>query len=108
MAKSLRTPSHDFRARRGEDPVDDSIEVPAAVLVAARAADGLALERGARSSGAGGARGRALRFGLYATGWDLVLGPVGAIVLGINEGLGASCALVSLGVGLPGRCARAF
>ncbi len=80
----------------------------ALMLVAAHAAHGLALDFGARRMGAAGARGRALRFGLYAAGWDLVLGPVGAIVLGTKEGLGAVAALPSLALGLPGRCTRAF
>jgi hypothetical protein len=80
----------------------------ALMLVAAHAAHGLALDGGARSVGARGARSRALRFGLYATGWDLVLGPVGAVVLAMKEGFGSSLALFRLGVGLPGRCTRAF
>jgi hypothetical protein len=78
------------------------------MLVAAHAAHGLALDSGARGTGARGARSRALRFGLYATGWDLVLGPIGAVVLGFKEGLGATIGLFQLGVGLPGRCTRAF
>ena len=80
----------------------------AVLLVAAHAAHGLALDRGARKNGARGARERALRFGLYATGWDLVLGPIGALVLTMKEGIGAAAGLLNLGVGLPGRCARAF
>lgn len=80
----------------------------ALLLVAAHAAHGLALDHGARRAGARGSRSRALRFGLYASGWDLVLGPVGAVVLAIKEGLGATRTLLGLGVGLPGRCARGF
>jgi len=80
----------------------------ALLLVGAHAAHGLALDYGARQVGADSARGRALRFGLYAAGWDLVLGPVGAIVLGLKEGIGAVGALLPLGVSLPGRCTRAF
>ena len=80
----------------------------ALMLVAAHAAHGLALDRGARKVGAQASRARALRFGLYATGWDLVLGPIGAVVLGVKEGLGSTLALFQLGVGLPGRCTRAF
>src|SRR5580698_8968925 len=52
----------------------------AAILVIAHVVHGLALERGARKSGARGALQRALRFGLYAAGWDLVFGPIGAVV----------------------------
>ncbi len=80
----------------------------ALLLVAAHAAHGLAVDHGARGAGARGARVRALRFGLYASGWDLVLGPVGAVILAAKEGLGSTRALLALGVGLPGRCARAF
>jgi hypothetical protein len=80
----------------------------ALMLVAAHASHGLALDAGARGTGARGARSRALRFGLYAAGWDLVLGPIGAIVLAFKEGAGAALSLLQLGVGLPGRCTRAF
>jgi hypothetical protein len=80
----------------------------ALLLVAAHAAHGLALDYGARGVGAASARTRALRFGLYATGWDLLLGPIGALVLAAKEGLGAMLALFQLSVGLPGRCTRAF
>jgi hypothetical protein len=80
----------------------------ALLLVAAHVAHGLALDRGARSSGARGATTRALRFGLYATGWDLVVGPLGAIVLAAKEGMSAAVSIATVGVGLPGRSARAF
>lgn len=80
----------------------------AALLVLAHAAHGLALDRGARKVGARGSRAKALRFGLYATGWDLVIGPIGAAILAVREGFGATAGLVQLGVGLPGRCARAL
>lgn len=80
----------------------------AAMLVLAHAAHGLALDYGARRAGAAGARGRALRFGLYATGWDLVLGPIGAILIGGKDGLRAVGALVPLGVDVPGKCTRAL
>jgi hypothetical protein len=80
----------------------------ALLLVAAHAAHGLALDRGARRAGGRGATARALRFGLYASGWDLVLGPIGAVVLAIKEGIASVGQLLELGVGLPGRCTRAF
>ena len=80
----------------------------ALLLVLAHAAHGLSLDRGARKSGAPSSRSRALRFGLYATGWDLVIGPIGAVVVAWKEGLGAALALGSLTVGLPTRSARAF
>jgi hypothetical protein len=75
----------------------------AGLLVAAHAAHGWALGRGARRSGT-----RAVRFGLYAAGWDLVIGPIGAIVLAIKEGLRASSRVITIAIGLPTRGARAF
>ena len=80
----------------------------ALMLVAAHAAHGFALDRGARASGGRAAPWRALRFGLYATGWDLVLGPIGAVVVARTCGVGRAFGLFRLGVGLPGRCTRAF
>jgi hypothetical protein len=78
------------------------------LLVAAHAAHGWALDRGARRSGARPATTRALRFGLYAAGWDLVLGPIGVVVVAAKEGVGAAVSIARLGFGLPGRSARAF
>jgi hypothetical protein len=80
----------------------------AALLVAAHAAHGWALDLGARRAGARPAASRALRFGLYAAGWDLVIGPLGAIVAGAKEGGKTALSIASVGVGLPGRSARAF
>jgi hypothetical protein len=80
----------------------------ASLLVLAHAAHGLALDFGARRSGVRSARSRALRFGLYATGWDLILGPVGAVVILFKEGFMSALALSRLAVGLPTRSARAF
>jgi hypothetical protein len=80
----------------------------AGLLVVAHVAHGWALDKGARRSGAPAATRRALRFGLYAAGWDLVLGPIGAVVVSVKEGLGAGVSIVGASVGLPGRCARAF
>jgi hypothetical protein len=80
----------------------------AGLLVAAHVAHGWALDRGARRAGVRGATTRALRFGLYATGWDLVVGPLGAVVVAVKEGVRASLSIASVGMGLPGRSARAF
>jgi hypothetical protein len=87
-----------------------AVGVPAlaAMLVLAHAAHGLALDVGARRVGAKSAKRRALRFGLYATGWDVVIGPMGAVVLGAREGLAAALGVTQLATGLPGRSARAF
>jgi hypothetical protein len=80
----------------------------AVLLVAAHVVHGWALDRGARRSGARGATSRALRFGLYSTGWDLVVGPLGAIVLAVREGPAAALSLGTAGMGLPTRSAHAF
>ena len=80
----------------------------ATILVAAHVVHGWALDVGARRSGARGATTRALRFGLYATGWDLVVGPVGALVVAVKEGLGKASSLGSVIIDLPGRSTRAF
>jgi hypothetical protein len=80
----------------------------ATILVAAHVVHGWALDFGARRSGARGATTRALRFGLYATGWDLVVGPVGALVVAVKEGLGKASSLGSVIMDLPGRSTRAF
>jgi hypothetical protein len=79
-----------------------------ALLVTAHAVHGLALDFGARRSGVRRAPTRALRFGLYAAGWDLVLGPIGALVMALREGPRAAVRIVGVSVGLPGRSARAF
>jgi hypothetical protein len=80
----------------------------AGLLVAAHVAHGWALDLGARRSGMQGATNRALRFGLYAAGWDLVIGPLGVLVLAIKEGRRAALSVAGVGIGLPGRSARAF
>jgi hypothetical protein len=80
----------------------------AMMLVAAHAAHGFALDVGARRSGAQSQPSRALRFGLYAAGWDVMLGPIGFFVLLVKQGVGAAFRLGSIGVGLPTRSSLAF
>jgi len=82
----------------------------AAILILAHVAHGWALDHGARRSGARGATTRAVRFGLYATGWDLVIGPLGAGVVVAKDGWrkALSAAGRGVGLGLPDRSARAF
>jgi hypothetical protein len=84
------------------------VPLVAALLVVAHAAHGWALDIGARRSGARPATTRSLRFGLYATGWDLVIGPLGAVVVAVREGAASAGSIASLAVGLPGRSALAF
>jgi hypothetical protein len=80
----------------------------AAMLVVAHAAHGLAIDRGASRNGGRSARSRALRFGLYACGWDLVIGPLGALLVAIKEGANATAGLTQLASDVPGRATRAF
>jgi hypothetical protein len=80
----------------------------ATLLVLAHALHGLALDVGAHRAGAPHAWTRALRFGLYAAGWDLVLGPVGAILVAAKEGVRAGAGLFAEAALLPSRAARAF
>ncbi len=76
------------------------------LLVAAHAAHGWAMDRGAPQDRR--SPRRALRFGLYAAGWDLVLGPIGFFVLLFKEGPARAFGLLGLSVGLPTRSSRAF
>jgi hypothetical protein len=84
------------------------IPLVAGLLVIAHVAHGYALDRGARRAGARSAVVRALRFGLYAAGWDIVLGPIGILVVAVKDGLRTAMSIGSIGFGLPGRSARAF
>jgi hypothetical protein len=78
------------------------------LLVAAHVTHGWALHFGARVGSPRSAGRRALRFGLYAAGWDLVIGPLGALIAGFKEGPGAAISIVGLASGLPTRSAKAF
>ncbi len=82
----------------------------AALLVAAHATHGVALDRGARRVLPGTAPkwSRALRFGVYAAGWDLVLGPIGFFVLLFREGPKAAFGIARTAIGLPTRSSLAF
>lgn len=80
----------------------------ASLLVLAHASHGLSIDVGARRQGGTKATRRALRFGLYACGWDLVIGPLGAVVLAFKEGPAAALAVASFGSGMPTRATRSF
>lgn len=80
----------------------------AGLLVLAHAAHGLSIDRGATKNGAPSRKTRALRFGLYACGWDLVIGPLGALVVGVKEGAKHTLEILQLGSGLPTRATKAF
>lgn len=78
----------------------------AMLLVGAHAIHGLALELATDPAERRLSRG--LRFGLYACGWDLVLGPFGFFVVLLKEGLGAAFGIAKMGLGLPTRSALAY
>lgn len=68
----------------------------------------LAIDLGAtRNGGVRKTRSRALRFGLYACGWDLVMGPLGVLVVALKEGAKAAAGLVD-SASVPSRATRAF
>ncbi len=77
-------------------------------MVVAHAAHGIALDAGARGAGARSQRRRAARFGLYACGWDLMTGPLGAVVLLLTKGAGPAMDLLGLSMSAPGRAAIAL
>jgi hypothetical protein len=79
----------------------------AGLLVVAHAVHALSIDIGASKSGARRARTRALRFGLYACGWDLVMGPLGVVVIAFKEGAAAAVGVLDL-VTVPARATRAF
>lgn len=81
----------------------------ATLLVAAHAAHGWSIDIGASRSGARSVRRRAARFGLYACGWDLVMGPIGLVVAAVKEGGHAALEVLALASNrLPTRATKAF
>lgn len=86
------------------------IGVPALALwmVAAHATHGAALDVGARKQGGRPQRKRALRFGLYACGWDLMTGPLGGLWTLTTRGMKATGELFGLTMRVPGKAANAL
>ena len=80
----------------------------AILLVLAHVAHAVAIDFGARREGAPARLSRAVRFGLDASGWDLVLGPVGFVVTAIESGPRAAFGILKLASGLPTRSTIAF
>lgn len=79
------------------------------LLVGAHAMHGAALELGARRAGASPtSMSRALRFGLYAAGWDVIMGPIGFFVLLLREGPKAAFGIARSARRLPTRSSLAF
>src|SRR5262249_4156726 len=70
-------------SRRGSALRWSPLGVPGLALwmATAHVTHGAALDVGARRQGARPQRRRAVRFGLYACGWDLMSGPLGALMM---------------------------
>lgn len=77
-------------------------------MVMAHVTHGAALDAGARSQGARPQRRRAVRFGLYACGWDLMGGPLGGVITLTTKGLRAAAEIGELAMVVPGRAAIAL
>jgi hypothetical protein len=77
-------------------------------MAIAHAAHGFALDVGARRHGGRAQRRRAIRFGLYACGWDLMSGPLGALAAAFSEGSKAAGAALSASMRVPGRATLAL
>ena len=77
-------------------------------MVIAHMTHGAALDRGARRCGARPQPRRALRFGLYACGWDLMTAPLGALVTLFSQGARAMLELLALVMTVPPRAASAY
>ncbi len=77
-------------------------------MIAAHVAHAASLDVGARLQGAKPQRRRAVRFGLYACGWDLMGGPLGALVQLFSKGRRAVRGLIDTNASVPGRAAVAL
>jgi hypothetical protein len=77
-------------------------------MVAAHVTHGAALDAGARRQGARPERRRAVRFGLYACGWDLMSGPLGALMMLVTRGRRDALELAELAMRVPGRASQAM
>ncbi len=87
-----------------------SLGIPGLALwmVGAHVTHGAALDAGARRQGARPERRRAMRFGLYACGWDLMSGPLGALVMLVTRGMRDTLELAELAMRVPGRASNAL
>ncbi|HRI68734.1 MAG TPA: hypothetical protein PK156_31110 [Polyangium sp.] len=87
-----------------------AIGVPSLALwmVIAHASHGAALDVGARRVGGRPQRRRALRYGLYACGWDLMTGPLGAVWMLFSRGMKATGDIMALAMTVPSKASRAL
>ncbi|MCC6649177.1 MAG: hypothetical protein IT374_26865 [Polyangiaceae bacterium] len=78
------------------------------LLVSVHALHGWLLDRAASRAGAARATTRALRFGLYASGWDVMTSPLGALVTLVTAGPRAALGLTEHAIRTPGRATSAM
>jgi len=76
-------------------------------MIVLHALHGVLVDRAARKVGSR-KRGRGLRFGLYACGWDLVTLPFGLLVVAFTEGLATAKRAAGLAVSIPAQATRAY
>lgn len=69
---------------------------------------GLALDAFARRAGRKGRWAHAVRFGLYACGWDLVSLPLGLLALAFTDGPKVAFKALGAGLAVPSRASSAF
>jgi hypothetical protein len=79
----------------------------ALLMILLHALHGVLVDRAARAAGSK-KRGRGVRFGLYACGWDLVTLPTGLVVVALTEGLATTRRAAGLAVSIPSQATRAY
>jgi hypothetical protein len=77
------------------------------LMVVLHALHGVVVDRAARWAGSQ-RRGRGLRFGLYACGWDLVTLPPGLLLVLLTEGVGAARLAAGAALSVPSAATRAY
>jgi hypothetical protein len=79
----------------------------ALLMVVLHVLHGLMIDRAARRLGSR-KRGRGLRFGLYACGWDLVTLPLGLVAVALSDGPGAAARALGAALTTPALATRAY
>jgi hypothetical protein len=79
----------------------------AALMIVLHVLHGVLVDRAASAAGSR-RRGRGVRFGLYACGWDLVTLPLGLMVVALTEGLGVAKRAGGLAVSIPVQATRSY
>jgi hypothetical protein len=77
------------------------------LMVVLHVLHGLVVDRAARWAGSQ-RRGRGLRFGLYACGWDLVTLPLGLLLVLLTEGVAVTRAAAGAALTVPAEATRAY